>query len=77
MTPASGGTVRVLHVDDDASLADLTAQFLEREDDRFSVDTATDAAAAHEWDVRVTDSERGGARFELTDTGSLEGSTEQ
>ena len=34
-------TVRVLHVDDEPDLADLTATFLEREDDRFEVTTAT------------------------------------
>ncbi|WP_276255540.1 PAS domain-containing protein [Halomontanus rarus] len=34
------GTVRILHVDDDPRIAELAATFLEREDDRFSVDTA-------------------------------------
>jgi PAS domain S-box-containing protein len=38
------GPARVLHVDDDPSLADLVATFLEREDDRLSVETATSAA---------------------------------
>ncbi|WP_299236336.1 PAS domain S-box protein [Natronomonas sp.] len=38
-------TVRVLHVDDDAEFAELTASFLEREHDRLSVETATTAAA--------------------------------
>lgn len=33
-------TVRILHVDDEPDLADLAATFLEREDARFSVDTA-------------------------------------
>lgn len=33
-------TVRILHVDDEPDLADLAATFLEREDTRFSVDTA-------------------------------------
>lgn len=32
--------VRVLHVDDDPSVTDLTATFLERETDRFSVETS-------------------------------------
>ena len=39
------GTIRVLHVDDDAEFAELTASFLEREHDRLSVETATGAAA--------------------------------
>ncbi|SNR61559.1 response regulator, partial [Halorubrum vacuolatum] len=36
-------SIRVLHVDDDSSIADLTAAFLQREDDRFTVETATNA----------------------------------
>ncbi|MFB6168952.1 MAG: PAS domain S-box protein, partial [Haloferacaceae archaeon] len=35
--------VQVLHVDDDPQFADLTGTFLEREDDRFAVETATSA----------------------------------
>ena len=34
-------TITVLHVDDDPEFADLTASFIEREDDRMSVVTAT------------------------------------
>ncbi|WP_435184727.1 response regulator [Halobellus sp. EA9] len=37
------GAIRVLHVDDDPGLADLAAEFLERADDRITVETATDA----------------------------------
>jgi len=37
---------RVLHVDDDPEFAELTATFLERDDDRFSVETATGAGEA-------------------------------
>jgi len=33
--------IRVLHVDDEPDLADLTATFLERENERFTVETAT------------------------------------
>ncbi|MFB6194888.1 MAG: PAS domain S-box protein [Haloplanus sp.] len=40
---AFGDSIRILHVDDDADLAELTATFLEREDDRFVVETARDA----------------------------------
>jgi PAS domain S-box-containing protein len=35
--------ISVLHVDDDSSLRDLTATFLERENDRFTVETAASA----------------------------------
>ncbi|WP_415381561.1 GAF domain-containing protein [Halosimplex sp. TS25] len=43
MSAAATDDIRVLHVDDDPDVADLTATFLEREDDRFVVDTASDA----------------------------------
>ncbi|MFC6887998.1 PAS domain S-box protein [Halorubrum trueperi] len=36
--------IRVLHVDDEPDFSDLTATFLEREDDRFVVETATSSA---------------------------------
>jgi PAS domain S-box-containing protein len=36
----------VLHVDDDPDFSELTAEFLKREDDRFTVQTATSAAEA-------------------------------
>ena len=39
------GEIRVLHVEDEQEFAELTATFLERENDRVSVDTATSAAA--------------------------------
>ncbi|WP_049935587.1 PAS domain S-box protein [Haloplanus natans] len=35
--------IRVLHVDDQSDFADLTATFLERADDRFTVETASSA----------------------------------
>jgi PAS domain S-box-containing protein len=37
-------SIRVLHVDDDQNFADLTATYLEREDDRFSVEIETGAS---------------------------------
>src|SRR6056297_3239217 len=37
----TGGPFRVLHVDDDQSLIDVTATFLTQEDDRFVVEGAT------------------------------------
>ena len=37
-------SIRVLHVDDDPRLADLTAEMLAREDDRFTVESAPTAA---------------------------------
>ena len=40
---SSSETIRVLHVDDEPDFADLAATFLEREDDRFTVETATNA----------------------------------
>jgi PAS domain S-box-containing protein len=36
--------IRVLHVDDEPEFADIAATFLEREDERFSVETATSAS---------------------------------
>jgi len=42
------GRVRVLHVDDDPEFRSVAADCLEREDDRLSVATAPDAAAALE-----------------------------
>ena len=40
----SDEVINVLYVDDDPGLLDLVATFLEREHDRFDVDTASDAA---------------------------------
>jgi len=37
-------TIRVLHVDDESDFTEMTATFLEREDERFSVETATSAS---------------------------------
>jgi len=39
-----GTPIRVLHVDDDSAFAEMTAEFLEREDERFDVQTAGGAA---------------------------------
>ena len=33
-------SIRVLHVDDDPSITELTGEFLEREDDRLTLETA-------------------------------------
>jgi len=38
------GEIRVLHVDDQVDFGELTADMLEREDDRFCVERATDAS---------------------------------
>ena len=45
----SGETIHVLHVDDEPDFAELAATYLEREDDRFEIETATraDEALAH------------------------------
>ncbi|MCL7418902.1 MAG: response regulator, partial [Halalkalicoccus sp.] len=39
-----GDTIRILHVDDELDLAELTAAFLMREDDQFSIETASNAS---------------------------------
>ncbi|WP_372911583.1 PAS domain S-box protein [Salinigranum sp.] len=44
----SAGTLRVLHVDDDPAFARMTAEFLQRADDRFEVLTETDPRVALE-----------------------------
>ena len=43
MQRGSQEEIRILHVDDDSSITDLTGTFLEREDDRFTIETATSA----------------------------------
>jgi PAS domain S-box-containing protein len=43
MSIAPQQQIQVLHVDDEPDFADLTATFLERESDRFAVETATSA----------------------------------
>jgi PAS domain S-box-containing protein len=43
MALSSQRQIQILHVDDDPDFADLTGTFLEREDDRFTVETATSA----------------------------------
>jgi len=59
-----GGTpepIRVLHVDDEPDVSELTAEFIERDDERFRVDTATSASdginrlARNEYDCIVSD----------------------
>lgn len=40
---SAGGTVRVLHVDDDPEIANVTATFLEQHDERLAVETALGA----------------------------------
>jgi PAS domain S-box-containing protein len=44
----SAGTLRVLHVDDDPAFTRMTAEFLQRADDRFEVLTETDPRVALE-----------------------------
>jgi len=43
INPTMSEEVRVLHIDDEPDFADMTATFLERENDRFEIETATDA----------------------------------
>ncbi len=43
MPDSSHRRIRILHVDDEPDFADLAGTFLERDDDRFTVETATSA----------------------------------
>lgn len=45
MSGGSGESIQVLHVDDEPGLAEMTAEFIERQDPRVSVDTATNASS--------------------------------
>jgi len=59
-------SVRILHVDDDPEFAELTRTVLERDSDRFAVETATDAGegldrlAAADYDCVLSDYEMPG-----------------
>ncbi len=61
MSHSSADEVRVLHVDDEPDLADTSAAFVERENERLTVETAADAAeglerlSAGEFDCVVSD----------------------
>lgn len=61
-----GATVRVLHVDDDRTFAEMTATYLERIDDRFDVEKRGRASegleylADHDVDCVVSDYEMPG-----------------
>jgi PAS domain S-box-containing protein len=63
---STSDTVRVLHVDDEPGFAELAAEFLERQDGRFVVETAGDASegqdrlAAADFDCVVSDYEMPG-----------------
>jgi PAS domain S-box-containing protein len=46
--------IRLLHVDDDPEFVEMVSAFLEREDDRFEVETATSPSEAHD---RLAESE--------------------
>jgi PAS domain S-box-containing protein len=60
-------SITLLHVDDDPEFADLTTEFLEREDDRFTIETAATASdgldrlANNSYDCVVSDYEMPGA----------------
>jgi PAS domain S-box-containing protein len=62
-------SIRVLHVDDEPGFAEMAGEFLEREDDRFEVETATSAADGREYvdsvDCIVSD-------FDMPETNGLE-----
>ena len=63
---STSDTVRVLHVDDEPGFSELAAEFLERQDDRFVVETASDAGegrqrlATADFDCVVSDYEMPG-----------------
>jgi len=67
MTAVSQNEIRVLHVDDDPDLSDLTATFLERADERFTVETVAgpteglERLDGGEFDCVVSDYEMPGA----------------
>lgn len=44
ITECGGDTIRVLHIDDEPDQAELTAAFLTREDDRFTIEMASNAS---------------------------------
>ncbi|QLH76958.1 response regulator [Halosimplex rubrum] len=46
MTPSSPNPIRILHVDDEPDFAEMAADFLEGENERFDIETATTAADA-------------------------------
>ncbi|MFB6312289.1 MAG: response regulator, partial [Salinirussus sp.] len=58
--------IRILHVDDDPEFAEIAATFLEREEDRFAVETidrptvAAEAIESEEYDCIVSDYEMPG-----------------
>ena len=49
MSDTSDDIISILHVDDEPEFAELTATFLERENNRFAVETTTSVSAALEW----------------------------
>jgi PAS domain S-box-containing protein len=61
MRRGSGETIQILHVDDDPDMAELTAEFLERQDERFEVEAETsvsdgiDRLTQGEYDCIVSD----------------------
>jgi PAS domain S-box-containing protein len=62
-------SIRVLHVDDEPGFAEMAGEFLEREDDRIEVETATSAAEGLDYldsvDAIVSD-------FDMPETNGLE-----
>lgn len=51
---APSENIRVLHVDDEPGFSELAAEFLERQDDRFDIDTTTSASEGLDWLAETT-----------------------
>ncbi|MFB6073327.1 MAG: response regulator [Halobacterium sp.] len=64
-------SIRVLHVDDEASFAELAAEFLENEDDRIEVVTATSASEGLE-ELRGGDVDCVVSDFDMPETNGIE-----
>ncbi|PSP86571.1 hybrid sensor histidine kinase/response regulator [Halobacteriales archaeon QS_1_68_17] len=64
-------TIRVLHVDDDPGLSDVTAEFLERENDRLEVVTETSATEGLER-LEATDIDCVVSDYQMPGTNGLE-----
>jgi len=49
MVGTTSDLIQVIHVDDEPDFAEMAAEFIRRQDDRFDVETATSASEALDW----------------------------